>query len=261
MSDISENFQSHPATMSSHDLLGMINGARAAHGQSKVTNRHFNARVEDELAGELPPRKSFTHPSNGSEVSYYELTRDQCMLVGMRESKAVRRSVLEKLSVIEEGELPAAKPDQSHLNGELALLECFCTLNNPAPSSRILLLEKIGNAHGLNTGWLPGYAEDGPGDTAVGSMDTASATALLDEHGIRIPAREFNQRLSSLGIIERRTRKARTGTKSYWCITTKGTPYGKNITSAHSPRETQPHWYRERFINLLALVGTEGVRA
>lgn len=171
-----------------------------------------------------------------------------------------RAAVIKRWFDLETGAAkPAAQTDQSRLNGELALLECFCSLNNPAPSSRIVLLEKIGSSHGLDTAWLPAYAEDAPNDAdTAGSMDTASLTALLGEHGVRIPAREFNQRLRSLGIIEPRTRKSRSGTKSYWCVTAKGSPYGKNLTSAHSPRETQPHWYRDCFINLLAFVGAEG---
>ncbi|WP_200179108.1 BRO family protein [Ectothiorhodospira mobilis] len=154
-------------------------------------------------------------------------------------------------------QLPTTQPDQARLTGELALLECFCTLNNPAPSSRVVLLEKIGSAHGLNTAWLPGYVEDAP-DAGQGSLDTDSATALLAEFGVRITTPVFNQRLAAMGLLERRNRKARSGTKSYWCVTDEGQAYGKNITAPQSPRETQPHWYRDRFLDLLALVGMEG---
>lgn len=84
-------------TMSSIDLLDLVNQSRASHGEAKIENRHFLARIEDELDGELPPRKNFTHPSNGLAIGYYDLTIDQCRLVGMRESKGVRRWVLERL--------------------------------------------------------------------------------------------------------------------------------------------------------------------
>lgn len=84
-------------TMSSIDLLDLVNQSRASHGEAKIENRHFLARIEDELDGELPPRKNFTHPSNGLAIGYYALTIDQCRLVGMRESKGVRRWVLERL--------------------------------------------------------------------------------------------------------------------------------------------------------------------
>jgi len=59
-------------------------------------------------------------------------------------------------------------------------------------------------------------------------------------------------------ILERRTRKSRTGPKGYWCVTDKGQAFGKNLTAPQSPRETQLHWYRDRFLDLLTLVGMEG---
>ena len=92
-------------TMSSNDLLVYVNDARKWLGEPVVANRHFLSRIEDELEGELPPRKSFTHPNNGASVSYYDLTEDQCKLVAMRESKAVRRRVLAKLKELESRQL------------------------------------------------------------------------------------------------------------------------------------------------------------
>ncbi len=89
---------SQEQTMSSFDLRGIINIARVEHQEPEVANRHFLARIEDELEGELGDRKSFTHPQNHKQIGYYDLTRDQCTLVGMRESKYVRRKVLEILN-------------------------------------------------------------------------------------------------------------------------------------------------------------------
>ncbi|MBE0470615.1 MAG: hypothetical protein IBX55_14040 [Methyloprofundus sp.] len=88
-------------TMTSLDLRDLINAARVEHGESKVENGHLLKRIEDELEGELGVSKIFRHPQSGAEMRYYDLTRDQCTLVGMRESKGVRRSVLEKLKAVE----------------------------------------------------------------------------------------------------------------------------------------------------------------
>ena len=85
-------------TMTSFDLREIINVARVEYQEPEVANRHFLARIEDELEGELGDRKSFTHPQNHKQIGYYDLTRDQCTLVGMRESKYVRRKVLEILN-------------------------------------------------------------------------------------------------------------------------------------------------------------------
>lgn len=81
--------------MSSLDFLNnIINPARIECGEPEVKNTHFIKRIEDEL-DDLPAVKSFYR--YGNEVKTYELNMDQLMLVGMRESKAVRRSVLATL--------------------------------------------------------------------------------------------------------------------------------------------------------------------
>ena len=88
-------------TMSSIDLRSIINEARQAHGESVVRNDDMVKRIEDELYGELGGCKTFAHPQSGASMRYYDLTIDQCLLVGMRESKSVRRSVLGKVKNLE----------------------------------------------------------------------------------------------------------------------------------------------------------------
>lgn len=81
--------------MSSLDFLNnIINPARIKCGEPEVKNTHFIKRIEDEL-DDLPAVKTFYR--YGNEVKTYDLNMDQLMLVGMRESKAVRRSVLATL--------------------------------------------------------------------------------------------------------------------------------------------------------------------
>lgn len=86
------------ATMTSVDLRDVINTARIEFGETKVRNDQLVSRIEDELCGELGVCKIIAHPQSGVEMRYYDLTIDQCMLVGMRESKYVRRKVLEILN-------------------------------------------------------------------------------------------------------------------------------------------------------------------
>ena len=86
------------ATMTSVDLRDVINTARIEFGETRVRNDQLVSRIEDELCGELGVCKIIAHPQSGVEMRYYDLTIDQCMLVGMRESKYVRRKVLELLN-------------------------------------------------------------------------------------------------------------------------------------------------------------------
>ncbi|HAL9132338.1 TPA: hypothetical protein H7V84_003570 [Escherichia coli] len=91
-------------SMPSYEFLTtVINPARVEAGENPVDNRKFLARVRDELNDE---RKNFptvliTPTGGGRQMESITLTGDQLLLVGMRESKAVRRKVLDYIRRIE----------------------------------------------------------------------------------------------------------------------------------------------------------------
>ena len=95
-------------TMSSLEFRKIVNEARKAAGEAEVRNNDFLARIEDELEGELPLTKISQPPFGGTPQRYYDLTLDQCLLVGMRESKAVRRKVRDKIKALESDKNQAA---------------------------------------------------------------------------------------------------------------------------------------------------------
>ncbi|WP_313462504.1 hypothetical protein [Pseudomonas nitroreducens] len=107
------------ATMTTIDLRDMVNEARAAAGEPKVRNDQFIARVQDELGEELGVCKKIAHPQSGVLMDAYDLTRDQCELVAMRESKGVRRAVRDRLKELE----AKALPDVSNHEGTLLALQ------------------------------------------------------------------------------------------------------------------------------------------
>lgn len=91
--------------MSSIDLLALINSSRDSLGERQVRHNDFIARAIDELEGEH--YETFVVQNiNKTESKALMLNQDQCMLVAMRESKMVRRSVLEKLKQINKPQLP-----------------------------------------------------------------------------------------------------------------------------------------------------------
>lgn len=141
--------------------------------------------------------------------------------------------------------------------GELAIMECFTRLLKPAPSSQMLMLTKIAENNGLDPRFLPGYAIDAAPDAAGGSsMQSKPITDLIKENGIASTAAAFNRLLASHGFIKKCQRNStKRGVVDFWSITDKGLAYGKNLTSPQSPRETQPHWYVDRFLELAGLVG------
>lgn len=62
----------------------MINESRESAGENPIRNNDFLKRVEDELEGELSVTKISQPLTGGTPQRYYDLTLEQCMLVGMR---------------------------------------------------------------------------------------------------------------------------------------------------------------------------------
>lgn len=83
-------------TMTSLQLLDLINQQRAEFGEVEVRRNQFHDRVRDELEGENYQSFVVTNP-NGTQSEAFHLSLDQCVLVAMRESKGVRRQVQAKL--------------------------------------------------------------------------------------------------------------------------------------------------------------------
>ena len=77
--------QSEVKTMSSKDLLELINQIRQNFGESPVRLNDFNNRIIDELDGQH--YEIFVVQNlNNTQSTYFNLTIEQCTLVGMRES-------------------------------------------------------------------------------------------------------------------------------------------------------------------------------
>jgi len=74
----------------------VLNSIREDEGASKLQHRDFLRRVVDEL-DDLPRVESFHPPRQRDPIDIYELTEKQMLLVGMRESKIVRRKVVDWL--------------------------------------------------------------------------------------------------------------------------------------------------------------------
>lgn len=128
---------------------------------------------------------------------------------------------------------------------------------NVAPSGRITMLGvalKHSAPHMLAA--LPAYAIDAPSQASAqqSSEPTASLTALLKQHGSSRSAASVNMLFQHIGILEQQTRQSTKGeVKRYWAITSDGLKWGKNVTSPTNPRETQPHWYKSTFGELLRM--------
>jgi Rha family phage regulatory protein len=196
------------------------------------------------------------------EQVQYRLDREHtdCLLTGY--SAPMRMKVIRRWHELEQqsASREAVTANGTKVIGEIAIMECFTRLLKPAPSSQMLMLTKIAENNGLDPKFLPGYAVDAAPDAAGGSsMPTKSATALLKDFGLGGSVVSFNKKLEAAGYLKVLTRKnSKQEVVPFWSITDKGLAYGKNLTSPQSPRETQPHWYVDRFLELADMIGKGG---
>lgn len=107
-------------SMSSLDFLNkIINPSRIEAGEKPVRPSDFHARVNDEIDEKLN-YENFVVGRTGHKSHYTMLNMEQMTLVGMRESKAVRRSVLAKLKVMHGPQIPQSLPEALRLAADLA---------------------------------------------------------------------------------------------------------------------------------------------
>nr|DAN34404.1 MAG TPA: hypothetical protein [Caudoviricetes sp.] len=83
-----------------------------------------------------------------------------------------------------------------------------------------------------------------------------SASELLKKNERNITAQKFNEAAVAKGYLVELERPATHGkTKRSKSITEKGTDFGENQVSPHNPKEIQPSWYENKFVELLNALG------
>lgn len=81
-----------------------------------------------------------------------------------------------------------------------------------------------------------------------------SATFLLNKFGRKETIHEFNRKMEEKGFLETRTRPSSKGTKRFKSLTEKGLEFGENMVSPKNEKETQPHYYEDKFEALMAIL-------
>lgn len=91
-------------TIDSQYLLDMVNAARKQCGEPTVRNNKFIEKVIDELEGETYTKS--VGRKNGADIDIITMTIKQALRVAARESKAVRRSLVDKLEDMQALQMP-----------------------------------------------------------------------------------------------------------------------------------------------------------
>ncbi|RON05167.1 Rha family transcriptional regulator [Pseudomonas brassicacearum] len=239
-------------TMSSREIAN-VTGKRHAN-----VKRDIVAMLKELKVDVLNFEHIYLDGQNREQVEYMlDREHTDCLLTGY--SAPMRMKVIRRWRELEQqqGAREHVIANGTKVVGEIAIMECFTRLLKPAASCQMAMLTKIAENNGLNPKFLPGYAVDAaPDATGSSSMPTKAVTALIKDHGIASTAAAFNRLLAKHGYLKQQKRKnSRLEIVDFWSVTEKGLKYGKNLTSPQCPRETQPHWYVDRFLELASLAG------
>lgn len=250
------NITTATPTISSVELVEIINSMRPE-GSAELRHDNFMVKIENHPGIQSPKFLGDYKDSRGRMQKCYHLPKREAELMVMSESLEVQTKVYDRLSALE-AHATVGKSVGGALREELEAVDVLARILNVAPSGKIFMVKASlthhGAAHLVPT--LPVYAIDAPptatGAAPTSSLPTASLTVLLNEHDIGVSAVTANKMLARAGILEEVTRPSSRGmVKKFWSVTEKGLKYGKNVTSPSNPKETQPHWYRHSFDELI----------
>ncbi|MBE8633846.1 phage antirepressor KilAC domain-containing protein [Salmonella enterica] len=141
----------------SQQLLKMVNEARKLFGENPVRNNDFIARIKDELEGET--YENFVGRKNGANIDIVTMSYKQALRVAARESKAVRRSLIDKLEALQQEQspspvpaIPQSLPEALRLAAELAEQKQQLEEQLQTAAPKVDFADRVANAGGILIG-------------------------------------------------------------------------------------------------------------
>ncbi|EFA4675659.1 phage antirepressor Ant [Escherichia coli] len=143
-------------TIDSLTLLKMVNEARKLCGEPEVRNNKFIEKILNELDGEHYT-KSVVEKMNKTSMLVITMTFKQAMRVAARESKAVRRSLIDKLEELQQANSPAPSipqtlPEALRLAAELAEQKMQLEQQLVAAAPKVDFADRVSAANGILIG-------------------------------------------------------------------------------------------------------------
>lgn len=194
---------------------------------------------------------TYIHPQNGQEYPMYVMNRDGFTLLamGFNGDKALRFKLdyIKAFNKMEEHIRNPYQINETHSNPQLSYVQTQLYLADALAerlrlneASRLGIYQSIAEPYNLR---LPQYVQ------SKGVLKSASV--LLKDNGYTISVIRFNQLLEKYGYVETISRPAGNGkVRKFKNITEKGKEYGENEVNPKNQKETQPHWYVDRFAEL-----------
>ncbi|EIG4302601.1 phage antirepressor KilAC domain-containing protein [Escherichia coli] len=145
-------------TIDSQTLLKMVNEARKLCGENEIRNNDFLNRIKDELDGEFYETFVKSHGTRaGRSFEVITMTYKQALRVAARESKEVRRSLIDKLEELQQANsptpsIPQTLPEALRLAAELAEQKMQLEQQLVAAAPKVDFADRVSAANGILIG-------------------------------------------------------------------------------------------------------------
>ena len=128
------------------------------------------------------------------------------------------------------------------VKSEIGLIDMVSNSLKLNDNSKLQLITKSFENHNINTNLLPVYTP------SKGILK--SPTALLKQFNVDMTTVKFNNKLVELGILKECTRQStKNKVKKFKSLV--DTTWGENQVNPKNPKETQPLYYEDKFMDLL----------
>ena len=199
--------------------------------------RVFNQKVKNSNGGRS--RKEY--------ALSLDMAKELCMIENNEQGRLFRKYFIEveKAARAKYEQEKLDKKASDSFDIKLKWLNFLPGYLNLSDVSKLAMAKKIAEPLGLPT---PDYVSAPNGAKH-------SSTELLKSHCIGLSARKFNELAVKAGLLELKERNGTNKVHKYCEITKKGLSYGENDINEKNMNQTQPHWYDNKFGEVLEIIG------
>jgi phage anti-repressor protein len=182
------------------------------------------------------------HNVEGNEVVSAMVTIDTAKHLAMVSRSKKAHEIREYFIEVEKRFREQSQNSETQFDRELKAFNNSVEMLRVNGASKIKMIRTFHESQNLETSYLPEYSDEN---------HTFALTHLLKKFGVKMSAQKFNKLLISAGFLEIKTRKS---SKYKTEKDEKGLEFGKNMISEKNQLETQPHYFENKFSELLKIL-------